>query len=156
MWHWLLVCSCILLYHWGCAVDVPNCMVSSLGIGYLKISQSAGQWSRPLTPLTPALGRQRQVHLCKVWGQPGLQSEFQDSQGHTEKPCLEKTKTTTTTRIPEHLGLESHKEKLFNIYLWLFYLCECLCITCVSMPKEVRRVCCTLCNWSYKWLWATM
>jgi hypothetical protein len=25
-------------------------------------------------------------------GQPGLQSEFQDSQGYTEKPYLEKTK----------------------------------------------------------------
>jgi hypothetical protein len=25
-------------------------------------------------------------------GQPGLQSEFQDSQGYTEKPCLEKKK----------------------------------------------------------------
>ena len=28
----------------------------------------------------------------KVQGQPGLQSEFQDSQDYTEKPCLEKTK----------------------------------------------------------------
>jgi hypothetical protein len=28
-----------------------------------------------------------------VRGQPGLQSEFQDSQGYTEKPCLEKNKT---------------------------------------------------------------
>jgi hypothetical protein len=27
---------------------------------------------------------------------PGLQSEFQDSRGYTEKPCLEKTTTTTT------------------------------------------------------------
>jgi hypothetical protein len=27
-----------------------------------------------------------------VRGQPGLQSEFQDSQGYTEKPCLEKNK----------------------------------------------------------------
>jgi hypothetical protein len=27
-----------------------------------------------------------------VRGQPGLQSEFQDSQGYTEKPCLEKQK----------------------------------------------------------------
>jgi hypothetical protein len=27
-----------------------------------------------------------------VRGQPGLQSEFLDSQGYTEKPCLEKTK----------------------------------------------------------------
>jgi hypothetical protein len=25
-------------------------------------------------------------------GQPGLQSEFQDIQGYTEKPCLEKKK----------------------------------------------------------------
>jgi hypothetical protein len=36
-----------------------------------------------------ALGRQRQADFW-VWGQPGLQSEFQDSQGYTEKPCLEK------------------------------------------------------------------
>jgi hypothetical protein len=33
-------------------------------------------------PLIPALGRQRQVDFW-VWGQPGLQSEFQDSQGYT-------------------------------------------------------------------------
>ena len=28
------------------------------------------------------------------WGQSGLQSEFQDSQVYTEKPCLEKQKQT--------------------------------------------------------------
>jgi hypothetical protein len=33
------------------------------------------------------LGRQRQADLW-LWGQPGLQSEFQNSQGYTEKPCL--------------------------------------------------------------------
>ena len=27
-----------------------------------------------------------------VQGQPGLQSEFQESLGYTEKPCLKKTK----------------------------------------------------------------
>jgi hypothetical protein len=42
-------------------------------------------------PLIPALGRQRQVHFW-VWGQPGLQSELQDSLGYTEKPCLKKQK----------------------------------------------------------------
>jgi hypothetical protein len=41
------------------------------------------------TPLIPVLGRQRQADFW-VRGQPGLQSEFQDSQGYTEKPCLEK------------------------------------------------------------------
>jgi hypothetical protein len=47
----------------------------------------AGQWW--CTPLIPALGRQRQVDFW-VRGQPGLQSEFQDNQGYTEKPCLKK------------------------------------------------------------------
>jgi hypothetical protein len=40
-------------------------------------------------PLIPALRRQRQVDFW-VQGQPDLQSEFQDSQGYTDKPCLEK------------------------------------------------------------------
>jgi hypothetical protein len=53
----------------------------------LKKALLAGQWWR--TPLIPALGRQRQADFW-VRGQPGLQSEFQDSQGYTEKPCLEK------------------------------------------------------------------
>jgi hypothetical protein len=30
-------------------------------------------------------------------GQPGLQSEFQDSQGYTEKPCVEKPKKKKKT-----------------------------------------------------------
>jgi hypothetical protein len=33
-----------------------------------------------------------------VRGQPGLQSEFQDSQGYTEKPCLEKTNKQKKTK----------------------------------------------------------
>jgi hypothetical protein len=41
------------------------------------------------TPLILALGRQADFW---VRGQPGVQSEFQDSQGYTEKPCLKKPK----------------------------------------------------------------
>jgi hypothetical protein len=48
-----------------------------------------GRWWR--TPLIPALGRQRQMNFG-VRGQPGLHSEFQDSQGYTEKPCFKKTR----------------------------------------------------------------
>jgi hypothetical protein len=48
------------------------------------------------TPLIPALRRQRQADF-RVRGQPGLQSEFQDSQSYTEKPCLEKPKPTNQT-----------------------------------------------------------
>jgi hypothetical protein len=47
------------------------------------------------TPLIPALGRQRQADFW-IRGQPDLQSEFQDSQGYAEKPCLQnKTKQNT-------------------------------------------------------------
>jgi hypothetical protein len=49
------------------------------------------------TPLIPALGRQRQADFW-VRGQPGLQSEFQDSQGYTEKPYLEKPKKKKESR----------------------------------------------------------
>jgi hypothetical protein len=41
------------------------------------------------TPLIPALGRQRQADFW-VRDQPGLQSEFQDSQVYTKKPSLER------------------------------------------------------------------
>ena len=54
-----------------------------------RIVYYSGQWWR--MPLIPALGRQRQAN-CWVWGQSGLQSEFQDSQGYTKKPCFEKKK----------------------------------------------------------------
>jgi hypothetical protein len=50
-------------------------------------TKQAGRWLR--TPLIPALRRQRQVDFW-VPGQPGLQSEFQDSQGYTEKPSQNK------------------------------------------------------------------
>jgi hypothetical protein len=33
-----------------------------------------------------------------VRGQPGLQSEFQDSQGYTEKPCLKKKAKQTNKK----------------------------------------------------------
>jgi hypothetical protein len=42
-------------------------------------------------PVIPAPRRQRQADFW-VRGQPGLQSEFQDSEGYTEKSCLEKPK----------------------------------------------------------------
>jgi hypothetical protein len=49
-------------------------------------------------PLIPALGRQRQVDFW-VRGQPALQSEYQDSQGCTEKPCLEKNNKTKKLKM---------------------------------------------------------
>jgi hypothetical protein len=56
-----------------------------------NVRKATISWAWWHMPLIPALGRQRQVNFL-VRGQPGLQSEFQDSQGYTEKPCLEKKK----------------------------------------------------------------
>ena len=50
------------------------------------------------TPLISAPERQKQEDLW-VQGQPGLQSEFQDSQNYTEKPCLKKKKCYTYTEF---------------------------------------------------------
>jgi hypothetical protein len=44
-----------------------------------------------LKPLKEGKREARKQRPADFWvrGQPGLQSEFQDSQGYTEKPCLE-------------------------------------------------------------------
>jgi hypothetical protein len=48
-------------------------------------------------PLIPALGKQRQADFW-VRGQPGLQSEFQDSQGYKEKPNKQQTNKIPKTK----------------------------------------------------------
>jgi hypothetical protein len=50
--------------------------------------------------------RQRQADFW-VQGQPSLHSEFQDSQGYTEKPCLEKNQKTKEKKRKE----KKRKEK---------------------------------------------
>jgi hypothetical protein len=52
-----------------------------------------------------------------VQGQPGLQSEFQDSQGYTEEPCLEK---------PKKKKKKKKKKILFSIIIKLITLCAVL------------------------------
>jgi hypothetical protein len=56
----------------------------------------------------PALRRQRQADFW-VRGQPGLQSEFQDSQGYTEKPCLENKQT----KNPKQTNKQTNKTQIY-------------------------------------------
>jgi hypothetical protein len=69
---------------------------------YIHKDSRAGQWW--CTPLIPAFGRQRQTDLC-VRGQPGLQSEFQDSQDYTGKLCIEKIKKPDQKKKKRFQGL---------------------------------------------------
>lgn len=45
---------------------------------------------RKRVPFIPALERHSRRHILEVWGQPGLQCEFLDSQSYTFRPCLKK------------------------------------------------------------------
>jgi hypothetical protein len=86
----MLLNSWVSLLRYLAGLQNAWCSVSSVRkITAQELTYFAGRWWH--TPLIPALGRQRQADFW-VWGQPGLQSEFQDSQSYTEKPCLEKPK----------------------------------------------------------------
>jgi hypothetical protein len=70
--------------------------------------EGAGPWW--CTSLIPALGRQRQMDFW-VRGQPGLQSEFQDSQGYTKKPCLEKKRKEKKRKEKKRKEKERREKK---------------------------------------------
>jgi hypothetical protein len=72
-------------------------------------------------PLIPALGRQRQADFW-VQSQPGLQSEFQDSQGYTEKPCLEKLKQTNKQKKKKNQNKTKTKKKKKEGKTWFLIL----------------------------------
>ena len=74
---------------------------------FLKTVKEAGQWWH--TPLIPGLGRKRQADFW-VRDQPCLQSESQDSQGYTEKTCLEKQNKKTKTKNKNKKPVKSLQE----------------------------------------------
>jgi hypothetical protein len=92
-------------------VDLYECEDSLVYKGSSRAARGKKCWAWWHTPLVPALGRQKQVDFW-VRGQPGLQSEFQDSKGYTEKSCLEKQNKTTTTK--KKRGGEGEKDEKEN------------------------------------------
>jgi hypothetical protein len=94
-------------------------------------------------PLIPALGRQRQADFW-VRGQPGLQSEFQDSQGYTEKPCLQKPKTETkqTNNPPNNNNKRQSSCQIVGTYL-----------VSVSWRQTNCNLVWTFWNANIKWFW---
>ena len=55
----------------------------------------------------------REAEAGDFWvrGQPGLQSEFQDSQDYTEKPCLKKTKNKKQKNKKQKTNKKTNKTK---------------------------------------------
>jgi hypothetical protein len=86
------------------------------------------------TPLVLVLGRQRQVDFL-VQGQPGLQSEFQDSQGYTEKPCCKGKQNKTKQQQQK----KKNKKPVLYVNVWAFFL-----IFHMTLPRfaHVAEHCC--------------
>jgi hypothetical protein len=122
-----------------------------------KSGYMAGQWW--CTPLIPALGRQRQADFW-VRCQPGLQSEFQDSQDYTEKPCLEKNQKTKRNKSG-YMYFNLYKTVIIFyfflfFYFYFYFFLRFIYLLYVSTlwlssdtPEEGIRSC-------YRWLWATI
>ena len=71
-------------------------------------------------PVIPALW---EAEAGGFRGQPGLQSEFQDSQGYTEKPYLEKQKTKNKKRRCGTVGVGGHELKTLTLASWRSVFC---------------------------------
>ena len=67
------------------------------------------------SPLIPALGRQRQANFL-VRGQPGLQSEFQHSQGSQRNPVSIKPRERDRERERERERERKRKRKNMNVF----------------------------------------
>jgi hypothetical protein len=74
--------------------EYQPCNLTTMNTAYSKHSNGQAWWR---TPSIPALRRQGQADFW-VQVQPGLQSEFQDSQRYTEKPW----KKTQKNKKPKH------------------------------------------------------
>ena len=66
--------------------------------------------------------------LREVQGQPGLQSQFQDSQGYTEKSCLKNNNNNKQNKQKEYFIRNMNISKdndIFNSLLIKFNLINC-------------------------------
>jgi hypothetical protein len=61
---------------------------------YIKINKFLlkKSWTVVVHAFNPSIWETEAGRYLGLRPRPGLQSEFQDSQGYTEKPCLEKKK----------------------------------------------------------------
>ena len=58
--------------------------------------------------MIPALRRQNQADLCELETNLVYKSKLQDSQGYTEKPCLQKQTKKSKEKYVTEYGPKSH------------------------------------------------
>jgi hypothetical protein len=70
--------------------------------------------------------------FCCVRGQPGLQSEFQDSQSYIEKPCLKKKKKKKKKGELSRLNNKTNKQTVqwAGKVAWQIRVCTTLARGC--------------------------
>jgi hypothetical protein len=93
----------------------------------LKKKKKPGVVAHAFNPSTPEA--EAGGFLSSVRGQPGLQSEFQDSQSYTEKPCLKKQKQKQKQKKDRFLL----KKK--DLFIYLFYVYEYT----IALFRHTRR-----------------
>ena len=76
--------------------------------GLIKKYRHSWVWWR--TPLIPALERQRQADFW-VWGQPGLQSEFQDSYTELYRETLSQQNKTKQNKTKQNKAKQKQNKK---------------------------------------------
>ena len=84
---------------------------------------------------SPTLERQRQADFW-VQGQPGLHSEFQDSQNYTEKPCLEEKTNEQTKNKNKQPNKQTNKKTGFVLHVLVFFLHVWMFSTCLPGVQE--------------------
>jgi hypothetical protein len=97
-----------------------SCLVPLDVLTSIKNSSHSRAWWR--TPLIPALGRQRQADFW-VRGQPGLQSEFQASQGLHREALSQKTNQPNKKNSSHMTSFLDHvltTRLLYYLFIYLF------------------------------------
>ena len=101
--------GCFALSGVGQPILRPVALEDTFSQTCLKVWNGAGQWWLVCLWSPHWWGRGRSLW---VWSQPGLQREFQDSQGYAEKPCLEKQTTNKKVCNGEGQCLSDFKQHM--------------------------------------------
>jgi hypothetical protein len=92
-----------------------NCQCFSTSIIAQPIHKLCGGQEVVAHTLGPSTWEAEADRSLWNWGQPGLQSEFQDSQSYMKKPCLNKQANKQNPNKPLWWIMEKEREKVYHV-----------------------------------------